>query len=734
MSVKSSEPSFATDHLIADLGRRSVRGAAVTFSVQATRFLLGLGSTMALARLLTPADFGLVAMVTAVTGFVAMFKDAGLSMATVQRSEVTHSQVSTLFWVNVGLSAILMLLVAALAMPIARFYGEPALTLVTVAIAGTFVLGGLTVQHVALLKRQMRFGAMAIKDIGALAAGIIVAIVLAARGAGYWALVAMIAVQAATEMVLAWLLSAWRPGPARRGTGVRPMLAFGGFLSGTHFLVYIRRNLDNVLIGALWGGSALGLYSKAYALLMVPITQVSGPIKAVVVPALSRLCDDAERYRAFHYNAAFLVGLVTVPAVGFVFVSARDLVAVVLGHQWHEAVPIFLALAPAGLVAALKDTAGWTFVSTGRTDRAFRAEIVGSLLVVMGIILGLRWGPVGVAAGFSAAYVIYLPGLIAYSYSGTPLRMMSLLRIVWPIFLAMMLAGGIVIWFRTLPFGASLPSGGRLGITFLMFAAAYLLTLGLLDRTTRGLHVPLSLLLRPHRAMIHFTGTGNPRRGLMKPEDLASRYTGATAAGYEALRAGNKKWRREQDVVEEFLGGLPAGARILDIPVGTGRFIPVYEQRGFDATGMDISRDMLAEAKRKIGSGPGTVAIRNSDIFQIDAPDESFDCVVSIRFMNWIDSDRLARAMTEIRRVTRRHVIVGIRHFVPLDELAPFGPRFLRQLKRRIAPPGGLTAHRRETVTALFESLELVVLESRRIESAPDGTDYHIYHLVRRES
>jgi O-antigen/teichoic acid export membrane protein len=491
----------ATGYLIADIGARSVYGAAITLSSQIVRFLLGMGSTMVLARLLTPTDFGLVAMVTAVTGFVAMFKDSGLSMATVQRPHVTYEQVSTLFWINVAISGVLMLVVAALAIPIARFYGESQLVLVTLAISGTFILGGLTVQHMALLQRQMRFGALAAKDLSALAASITVGILLALRGFGYWALVAMMAVQAAAEMLLAWMLSGWRPGLPKRGSGVRPMLAFGGFLSGTHFLVYLRRHLDNVLIGALWGGGPLGLYTKAYSLLMLPITQVSGPIKAVIVPALCRLHGDSKRYSEYHYNAVFLVGFITIPLVGFVFIAAEDLVATILGAQWHAAVPIFLALAPAGLVSALKDTASWTFVSSGRTDRAFRAEIVGSIMVVTGIVLGLHWGPVGVASGFSLAYCLYLPFLITYSYRGTPLRVGTLLRSVWPLFAGMLFACGAALWFSGLPLVESLSGPSRLGLTLGVFGLAYLGFVFVLDCTTNVLRIPLSLLLRPRRAL-----------------------------------------------------------------------------------------------------------------------------------------------------------------------------------------------------------------------------------------
>src|SRR5690606_19203223 len=170
--IDSRDAYFDTEHLTKHLRRRTMRGGAITVSSQGVKFALRLGSTAVLARLLTPADFGLIAMVTVVTGFVEMFKDAGLSMATIQRERITHAQVSTLFWINVALSALIMLLIAALAPAIAWFYGEPRLLPITLALSGTMIFGGLAVQHQALLRRQMQFGRLATIEITSMAAGI----------------------------------------------------------------------------------------------------------------------------------------------------------------------------------------------------------------------------------------------------------------------------------------------------------------------------------------------------------------------------------------------------------------------------------------------------------------------------------------------------------------------------------------------------------------------------------
>jgi PST family polysaccharide transporter len=358
---------FRTDHLMSDLKGRSIRGGAVTLSSQALKFILNAGSTAVLARLLTPADFGLIAMVAAFTGFVALFRDLGLSTATVQRVEITHDQVSTLFWINVAMSVVLMLVAAALAPAIAWFYGEPRLTWIMLAIAATFPFGGLSAQHTALMRRQMRFTSLATVEVVSLVVGIAVAVVMAWRGLSYWSLVAMGAASGATTMVMCWLLSGWRPDLPRRGSGVMPMLTFGGGLTGFNILNYFTRNADNVIIGFALGSGPLGIYSKAYNLLMMPIRQFNAPIGAVMQPAPSRLQHDPVRYQRAYLRAVSMLAFVGMPLVAFLFVAADDVVRVFLGPGWDGAVPVFRLLAPAALLGTINVAPGWLCTTLGRS-------------------------------------------------------------------------------------------------------------------------------------------------------------------------------------------------------------------------------------------------------------------------------------------------------------------------------------------------------------------------------
>lgn len=405
---------FRTDHLMADLRGRSVRGGAVTMGAQGIKFALQLGSTAVLARLLSPADFGLVAMVTAVTGFAAMFKDAGLSMATVQRENVTHDQVSTLFWINVALSAVLMCLVALLAPAIAWFYGEPRLTAITLALAGTFIFGGLTVQHQALLQRQMRFTSLSAIGVISFAASVAAAIVAAIYGLGYWSIVIMTATAAAVNAALVWVYSGWRPGLPVRGSGVMPMLKFGGNVTGFNLLNYFARNSDNILIGWWWGGAALGLYSKAYGLLMMPLTQINAPISSVILPMLSRLQSQPERYRSAYLRVVRALSFALMPPIAFLIVTADWVVLIVLGPQWTEAASVYRFLAVVALAQPVSFTCGWLFTSQGRVREQFHWGIWGCVTTVLAIVVGLPFGIDGVAFSYGVSGLLLRTPLLYY--------------------------------------------------------------------------------------------------------------------------------------------------------------------------------------------------------------------------------------------------------------------------------------------------------------------------------
>lgn len=397
---------FRTEHLKADLKRRSMRGGALTLMAQAVKVAMQFGSTAALARLLVPADFGLIAMVLAVTGFIAMFKDAGLSMATLQRPEINHAQVSSLFWVNVALSAALMALVAALAPLLAWFNNEPRLLGITLALAATFILGGLTVQHLAILRRQMRFRALVAIDLATAVARIATGIALALAGFGYWSLVGMAVAEAAAGCALVWYVTPWRPGRFRRDCGIGPMLGFGGRLTAAALFNYVCENLPLVLIGRALGSTSVGLFDRAYRLTLMPTSQMSSPASSVAIPALCRVQDEPERYRNICRRMILLACGMTVPIAVVGVLTAPELIHVYLGDQWSPAARVFTYLSPLAATEAISVIAIWILVTTGNSRACLRFSIFNALFSGLSVAIGVRYGLQAAALWFSGVGVL----------------------------------------------------------------------------------------------------------------------------------------------------------------------------------------------------------------------------------------------------------------------------------------------------------------------------------------
>ncbi|MBD3236127.1 MAG: oligosaccharide flippase family protein [Candidatus Eisenbacteria bacterium] len=444
--MTDSDPYFETDWAASDLRRAALRGGTITLVAQGIRVALIMGATMVLARLLRPSDFGLVAMVAVVIGLVSMFKDMGLSMATVQREQISRAQVSTLFWFNAAVGVGLTLLLAALSPLIAWIYGEPRLAGISMTLGLAFLFGGLTVQHQALLRRRMQFGRLAAAEVGGMLFSVIVAIVAALLGAGYWALVVRQVALALGIAAGVWLMCGGRPGPPRRRAGVRSLLGFGGHLTASNLANYLSRNLDKALIGWRWGAEPLGFYSKAYQLLLLPIHQVNAPVTSVAIPTLSRLQSDPSRYRAYYRRGILLLVAVGMPVVALLCAEAQRAVQVLLGSQWSEAVPLFRVLAPAAFVGTFNVATGWVYISTGRTDRQMRWVLFSTALTLIAFAIGLRWGAMGVAVACSASFVLLrYPGIV-YCFRAAPVTQADLFGALWRPAVASLSAAGL-IWF-----------------------------------------------------------------------------------------------------------------------------------------------------------------------------------------------------------------------------------------------------------------------------------------------
>lgn len=443
--VGQAKESFGGDVALADLPRKAAHGALVSTVGQAGVLVLRTGSLMVLARLLLKEDFGLVNMVTAFTGFLALFRDAGLSMATIQHGSLTTAQVSTLFWANLLVGGLLALLAVAAAPVIAVFYQEPRLFWVTVALGTSFLFIGAAAQHRAMLQRSMRFSALALVDIVSMALSIALAIGMALSGYGYWALVVMTIAQPALSLPGVWMTTRWIPGMPQRQSGVRSMLMFGGAVTLNNLIIYIGYNVDKVLIGRWWGAAALGIYGRAYQLINLPTDNLYSTIGWVAFPVLSRLQNDPSRLRtAFLKSYSVFLSLV-MPITMACALFADDIIAIFLGPKWHEAVLIFRLLTPTVLGFALINPFAWLMLAGGRAGRFLRIAMSMTPVLILSYALGLTHGPQGVALGFSIGIVVCIVPFQLWAKQGTLITARDIYRAVAPSVISVTIAAGATL-------------------------------------------------------------------------------------------------------------------------------------------------------------------------------------------------------------------------------------------------------------------------------------------------
>jgi O-antigen/teichoic acid export membrane protein len=395
---------------------RTVKASAITLIGQWIRFVIQTGSLVVLARLLTPRDYGLVAMVTAIVGIAQVLGDFGLSLAAVQARVLTRGQKINLFWLNSLLGLTLTVLVFLLRVPIASFYHRPALTQIVSALSIAFVINGLTTQFEAELTRSMRFSRLALRDIAAAIIAFGVALGLALGGAGYWALVGQQLALAGASLVGSVVLSGWWPGFPKLHESMRGLLTFGANTMGLQVSAYVSTNIDSVFVGRYWGAALLGVYNRAYTLFTLPLQQLTAPLTRVVLPTLSRIRDDAllMRYlvRAQLLNSYILVGsLVTGAAV------AQPLIAITLGPRWSGVVPIFQVLVLGGVFQALGYVYYWIFLARGLSGVALRYGVSGRAAMVLFLFIGAHFSVIGAAWGATAGSILLW---LLYTMFGVP--------------------------------------------------------------------------------------------------------------------------------------------------------------------------------------------------------------------------------------------------------------------------------------------------------------------------
>jgi PST family polysaccharide transporter len=449
------------------LKRQSVRGAAVSSLAQLARFVFQFGSQLYLAHMLSPSAFGLVAMVSPILRFVLLFNDMGLLQATIQRPTISHRQLSALFWINLSASVVLICALIAAAPLVGWLYREPRIPAITASLASVLLLSGLSAQPMALMNRRMRFIPLAIIDVASTVCGAVIGIGAAWLGWGYWALVAMQAGNSVTICLLAWALADWRPSRPRLEPGIAPLLGFGGNVTAYNVLGFFAASLDDVLLGSTNGSLALGLYERSSKLVIAPVIQIYVPFTRVSVPLLSRLQDAAEQYRRAYLQLLQISLMLITPGLLCAVVLADQIVLALLGPAWGAAGPITRWLAIGGLTQPIIASASWLFVSQNRARQQLLWGSIGFAMIVASFVVGLPWGPLGVArSSATCMWLLQAPLIVWAATRAGPVRGHDLVFASYPMLIGSA-AAVVVLFLAKARFGLS----GIEGLLFALFVS-----------------------------------------------------------------------------------------------------------------------------------------------------------------------------------------------------------------------------------------------------------------------
>jgi O-antigen/teichoic acid export membrane protein len=491
--AQGTEAYFEDHQESNDLGRQAVRGGILSVATQYGGGVLQILAQVVLARLLTPVDFGLVAIITVLTIFAPLLIDFGLGDATTQRKQITPSNVSSLFWLATGIGVALAIILAACSPLIAALYHQPVLQPIALCTSIIFILWGVANQHMALLRRTMQFGRIAkIQLLGTLA-GILAAIALAIAGAGYWALVARPIVNALCVAIGAWLGCRWRPGRPTLTDEVKSMVRFGLHVVGFSVTYTMAKAVDRIALGLFYRPDQVGYYQNATTLYESSISSVFSQVHTVGSAALSRLQANPEALRQKYEAALSAMAFFVMPAAAILSVTGQDVAVLLLGAKWRAAGLLLRVIALRGIFQVIEMSQGWLHLSIGRADRWRNWGIVSLVVQIIAVLGGLPFGAMGVAvASVIVSVLIAIPAII---YAGRPIGVGSALviRAAGP-----QLIGAISTaaagWWLEMTVLAHYPSFVRIVLSVSICACIYLIVVVGVFRRSQPLRIARSVV------------------------------------------------------------------------------------------------------------------------------------------------------------------------------------------------------------------------------------------------
>ncbi len=396
------------------LRQKTISGVYWAGAAQLVQFTSQFIVTAMLARLLRPSDFGIVAMANVFINLAASLNDQGWGSAIIQHPEASDEHCSSVFWLNVTFSLACMGLLVVLSPVVSSFYGQPELETVLSVLTISFGFDAFVIVQRAINMKRLNYKLLARIDIAAGTVGGIAGIVCALCGFGIWSLVIQLVAYKCIAAILLWSMTQWKPSFYFSAAKIKDLFSFSLYMSGNVICNVVVSNIDFLLIGKLLGAEALGFYTLAFKLMMMPVRNISWIVSKVMFPAFSAIQTNIVKVRAGYLAMVRMVALSAFPVVGCIFVVAPEFVNVVVGSQWQSSIILIRILCVLSLFKSISILAGNIALSQGRADVQLKIAIINIIVVAGSIVAGVPWGIIGAVVSFTIANLIWLPAMTAW--------------------------------------------------------------------------------------------------------------------------------------------------------------------------------------------------------------------------------------------------------------------------------------------------------------------------------
>ena len=449
---------------------KTIRGSIYTGAGQILRVGVSFLSQIVLGHLLSPQDFGLIAMVGPITAILELLKDLGISQAVISTQVLRREEVNSLYWVGLTLSLLAALVLTVVSPIVAALYKQPAVCPIMIALAAQMPIASLAGHASALMARKMRFAQIVVVDLLGAIATLISTVLAALVGARYWALVIGLAVGSIIRAVFDLWLSGWRPGKPQWTGSTLGLLRFGGQLTSFNLISYCSSYFDNIAVGFISGPIALGLFDRSFSLVLRPLSSITAPISKVAVPLLSATRRDTYLYKSSYLT--MLSGLLFIgsPILLVLALFPHEIIGLLLGRRWAPMSTMFSAISIAALFTPFSGSSYWLFASQNRASEQIRVGLFSSGMVLLALVVAIHWGPNGIAI----AYALFAP-VVHGSYSWIagrvgPVRRRDIFSASFPYIIAAPCIVGLCLALKSL-------LDGSLGVILFAVALSYILQL-----------------------------------------------------------------------------------------------------------------------------------------------------------------------------------------------------------------------------------------------------------------